>query len=124
MGIRSVKNKTSNFLFQCLTLGSPLARLLTIGTGIGILSIVHLDSPGLPDLCLWERFLGYCPARGTTHALNAFLHGKWEEAIRYNPNVLIVMPVIIVILVTDILRLKRRYFPKDSPEKANPIQTI
>lgn len=105
MGTHFIKNKTLDFLFQCLSLGSPLARVVTFSIGILALTFVDVSSLRIPDFCIWERLFGYCPANGTTRALNAFFHGKWEEAIRYNLNILAVIPIITGILILDILKL-------------------
>ena len=102
MATCSKKSRTSDFLFQCLSLGSPLARVAAFTAGISALVLLDVTSSGLP--CIWEKLFGYCPANGTTRALNAFFHGKWEEAVRYNLNVVAVIPIIIGMLVTDILR--------------------
>lgn len=100
-----LKSKAINFLFQCLSLGSPLARVVAFSIIIIVLIFVDVSSLGFPNFCIWEMFFGYCPANGTTRALNAFFHGKWEEAIKYNLNVLVAIPLIIGILVADILKL-------------------
>lgn len=104
MGTRFIKSRALDFLFQCLSLGSPLARVVTFSMGISVLTFVDISSLRFPNFCIWEMLFGYCPANGTTRALNVFFHGKWEEAIRYNLNILAVIPIIIGILAVDILR--------------------
>jgi len=49
-------------------------------------------------LCLWSRLLGRpCPACGTLHALCAVLHGDLSLAWHANPNVVLVVPLLVVI---------------------------
>jgi hypothetical protein len=72
---------------------------------MGVLIMVDINSLGLPNLCLWKKVFGYCPADGTIHALNAFFQGKWEEAIKYNLNILFTIPIIFTLLFRDIFRL-------------------
>jgi hypothetical protein len=108
MGISFTDHRTSDFLYQCLSLGSPLARVVTLSVGISVLAFVDAGSLRFPDLCIWERISGYCPANGTTRALTAFFRGEWEQSIRYNVNILLVIPMIAGILVVDIFRLIKR----------------
>ena len=61
-----------------------------------------------PDLCLWRILLHLdaCPACGSMHALAAFFHGRWGEALAYNRNVLITAPVLIALAVKDALNTR------------------
>lgn len=108
MGTRFIKNKALAFLFQCLSLGSPLARVVTFSIGISILAFIDISSLELPNLCIWERLFDYCPANGSTRALNAFFHGKSEEAIKYNLNIIIIIPIILTLIFRDIFRLSAK----------------
>ncbi len=110
MESRSRRPSIADFVFQCLCLGTPLARVVVIGTGIGVLAFVDASSLKLPDICIWDRLLGVCPAEGTTRALSAFLHGRWHEAFRYNVNILATVPLIAALLTADIGRLASRGF--------------
>jgi len=115
MGTR-LKNRALDFLFQCLSLGSSLARVVTLSIVIGVLASVYLSSIGFLDFCIWEKLFGYCPAKGTTRSLNALFHRKLEEAIRNNLNILVVIPVITGILVADILRLIKTWILLRKPQ--------
>jgi hypothetical protein len=119
MGTQFIKSRALDFLFQCLSLGSPLARVFTFTIGISVLTFVDISSLRFPNFCIWERLLGYCPANGTIRALNAFFHGEWGEAIRYNLNILVAIPIIIGILAMDILKLvkTRKYFKNAHNDK-------
>jgi hypothetical protein len=117
MGTSFIKHRTSDFFYQCLSLGSPLARVVTLSIGISVLAFVDAGSLKFPDFCIWERIFGYCPADGTTRALRAFFHGEWEQAMQYNLNILFVIPMIAGILVVDIFKLiKRRSARISSPD--------
>lgn len=92
-----------------LSLATPESRVLLITAGCLALAVTPLHVlDGLPNLCLLERLTGYCPAHGTTHALAALLHGDLRRALAYNPNVLIVAPLLLHTLAGDLYRLLRR----------------
>lgn len=101
------RNKIMNFLCGFITLGSPAARITIFSSGMIILAFVDLESLNLPDFCIWEKIFGYCPADGTIRALNAFFHGMFSKAVRYNINVIFVIPVLIGVVISDITRLVR-----------------
>jgi len=63
-----------------------------------------------PDLCLWKSLfhLGACPACGSLHALAAFFHGRFGEALAYNRNVLITAPGLVALAVGDALSVGGR----------------
>jgi hypothetical protein len=63
-----------------------------------------------PNLCLWRNLLhlGACPACGSLHALSAFFHGRWGDALTYNRNVLITGPGLIALAVKDTLSAIRK----------------
>jgi len=56
-----------------------------------------------PGLCLWRALfhLGSCPACGTLHALAAFFHGRFGDALAYNRNVLITGPGLVALAAED-----------------------
>ena len=62
-----------------------------------------------PDLCLWRCLfhLAACPACGTLHALAAFFHGRFGDALAYNRNVLITAPLLVILAARDVFRLIR-----------------
>lgn len=93
---------------RVLSGATPASRLAIIAAGCGALALVPvrtLDS--LPDVCLWERIFGWCPAHGTLHALAALLHGHPATAVAFNPNVALVVPVLAAIVAMDVVRLLR-----------------
>ncbi len=63
-----------------------------------------------PDLCLWRALfhLGSCPACGSLHALAAFFHGRFGEALAYNRNVLITGPGLVAVALEDAYGLVRK----------------
>lgn len=103
------KNKIVYFLWQCLALSSPSGRICIFTIGMGILAFVDIGSLGLPHICFWRTLFGYCPADGTTRGLNAFFHGRIEEAVNYNLNILLLMPLIVGIFIKDILNLTKSF---------------
>jgi hypothetical protein len=86
-------------------------RLLAVGivvTGFCILSPEALSRG--PDLCLWRNLLhiGACPACGSLHALTAFFHGRFGDALAYNRNVLLTAPGLIGLAVKDAFSVIRK----------------
>ena len=63
-----------------------------------------------PNLCLWRALfhLAACPACGSLHALAAFFHGRFGDALTYNRNVLITGPGLIALAVEDGYSLVRK----------------
>jgi hypothetical protein len=63
-----------------------------------------------PNLCLWRALfhLGSCPACGTLHALAAFFHGRFGDALAYNRNLLITGPGLLALAVEDGYGLVRK----------------
>ncbi|HOG48132.1 MAG TPA: DUF2752 domain-containing protein [Anaerolineae bacterium] len=87
---------------------TPASRLIAIGVACGALAIIPLPVlDRLPQLCLWERLFGWCPAHGTTHALAALLHGDVPRALSYNLNIVIIAPLLLAIAARDICLLLR-----------------
>ena len=63
-----------------------------------------------PDLCIWRHLfhLAACPACGTTRALAALFHGEIARAWRFNHNVVITGPGLILLAGLDGVRLLRK----------------
>ena len=63
-----------------------------------------------PDLYLWRALfhLGSCPACGSLHALAAFFHGRFGDALAYNRNVLITGPGLVAVALEDAYGLVRK----------------
>ena len=63
-----------------------------------------------PNLCLWRAlfYLAACPACGSLHALAAFFHGRFGDALAYNRNVLITGPGLVALAVEGAYRLVRK----------------
>ncbi|HOJ30556.1 MAG TPA: DUF2752 domain-containing protein [bacterium] len=103
---------SKNRIAEFLALGCPAARVIVMSAGMIFLACVNLESLRIPDLCIWEKIFGYCPAHGTTRALSAFFHGRFCEATRHNLNVLFIVPTLAGIILTDVVRLIKRNLEK------------
>ena len=108
MAIRSLKSKVLAFLLECVSLATPAGRLAAFGTGIAVVVFLVPKAGSFPDLCLFDRFFGYCPACGTTRALSCFFRGQFPAALSFNRNVLVTGPLIIFIFLKDLLSLLKR----------------
>ena len=64
-----------------------------------------------PDLCVWRKLLhiAACPACGSTRALAAFFHGRWQEGFAYNRNVVLTAPGILFLILRDSFGLARDF---------------
>ena len=71
-----------------------------------------------PDFCLWRILLhlGACPACGSMHALAAFFHGRFGDALAYNRNVLVTAPGLIALAVEDAFSVIRKLVSGESQE--------
>jgi hypothetical protein len=61
----------------------------------------------LPSVCLNRLIFGFCPACGSLRALVRLFHGDLTGAVRFNPNVLLTGPVLVVLLLTNLKRALR-----------------
>lgn len=60
----------------------------------GLLYVFGPHAPFWPQ-CLFHRFTGLdCPGCGMTRAAGALVHGRWAEAFRYNPVLMVLLPVL------------------------------
>ncbi|MFA5008462.1 MAG: DUF2752 domain-containing protein [Candidatus Omnitrophota bacterium] len=96
-----------NFLIECISLSTPRARLAIFSIAILFLCLVDLPRLRIPDLCIWKRMFGFCPAEGSLRSLNAFFRGNFSESIRYNLNIVVILPVLLSVIVKDALGVFR-----------------
>jgi len=72
------------------------------------------DSSRAHTLCMFRRFTGIpCPACGSTHSLIALSHGRFIEAMQYNPIGFILglgMFVVPVWILADLLNKKESFY--------------
>jgi len=61
------------FFIECISLSTSSARLTVLFVALLFLCLLDLSNLGIPDLCIWEKMFGFCPAEGTLHSLTAFL---------------------------------------------------
>jgi hypothetical protein len=93
------------------TFSHDVVRAALVLLALGAFCLIPLDTwMRVPDLCLWRRFfhLAACPACGSTRALVSFFHGEWLAAWKYNANVVVTAPSLMVLVVSRSLRLWRR----------------
>jgi hypothetical protein len=82
--------------------------MLLLGAAIAFLAAVPPSLiERLPSFCLNRHILGWCPGCGSLRALVYLFHGEVGQAIKYNPNCLIVAPVLILLLLASVRRWER-----------------
>jgi hypothetical protein len=96
---------------------------------LGVFCLIPLDTwTRIPDLCLWRRLfhLAACPACGTTRALVCFFHGEWPAAWKYNANVVVTAPSLMVLVVSYSFKLWRRLrsAPPSNLRSASGLNTV
>jgi hypothetical protein len=96
---------------------------------LGAFCLIPLDTwMRAPDLCLWRRLfhLAACPACGSTRALVCFFHGEWPAAWKYNANVIVTAPSLMVMVVSYNLRLWRRLrsAPSSNLRSSSGLNTV
>lgn len=85
---------------------TPNQRRIAIGLGLvaaglglwALRSYQPTDQSFFPK-CIMHQWTGlHCPGCGTTRACHALLQGRWYEAIRFNPMLIIGGPIIALVL--------------------------
>lgn len=79
------------------------ARMMLLGCGAFAAAMLALclyqsgpNATWIPP-CLFHRLTGFfCPGCGMTRAIHAALHGRFVEALRYNPPGVMMIPVLLV----------------------------
>jgi len=69
------------------------------------LALVYDPAWPLPELCLWEKLFGYCPARETVRALHWLLRGHFQESLRTNTKAMVIILVGSAIAIRDMALL-------------------
>ena len=93
------------------TFSHDVARAALVLLALSAFCLIPLDTwMRAPDLCLWRRLfhLTACPACGSTRALVCFFHGEWPAAWKYNANVVVTAPSLMVLVVSRSVRLWRK----------------
>ncbi len=83
---------------------SPKPRLivvLCVATGIFVVAMLvfrslgSVDSPWVPKCALHHLTGLHCPGCGTTRAIHALANGRFGDAIRFNPLLILGLPAIL-----------------------------
>ena len=63
-----------------------------------------------PTLCIWRILLGVpCPGCGLTRGVCFLVHGKWAEAIRFNPLSLLAIGIFMSNILYEVFGLFANY---------------
>ena len=94
--------------------GIPRILVLVMALAFFVLMPPEMVSHG-PNLCLWRHLfhISACPGCGTVRALAAFFHGHVLDALRFNLNVVVTAPVLLVLFASDFMRFFRRRITRE-----------
>ena len=109
MASRSIRNKLGNFVSQCISLSSSEGITTVFGIAILVMFFLNPQHIPLPDLCLIKKIFGYCPACGTTRALTCFFKGEFAESIKYNCNVILTAPLIVLLFLKNLIKVMGKW---------------
>ena len=88
----------------------PIAIAIAIGIFITIYYTFDPESNLFPQ-CIFYQLTGWeCAGCGSQRMLHALLHGDVVAAWHYNPAILIVSPILLVMLIASFFRNKKPRF--------------
>lgn len=73
---------------------------------IGVLALLYRVGPhsGILPKCLLKSWTGYhCPGCGMTRAVDATLHGRIAEAFAYNPVIMTLLPLVMLMIGVELV---------------------
>lgn len=81
-----------------------LAVLLVLAAGVYILVRFDPMQSVVYPKCVFHEITGlYCPGCGAARAFHALLHGRFLEALDFNPLLVVTLPVIIIMVVLELV---------------------
>ena len=84
--------------------GSLLQAKLLLAAVTALVAVPPSFVERLPSVCLNHRLFGWCPACGSLRALVRLFHGDVAAAVRFNPNVLVTAPLLVLLLLDSLRR--------------------
>lgn len=80
--------------------------LLVLGLlagGVVFYALVDPASARFIPKCIYHTLTGWeCPACGTQRAFHALLQGEFDQAVRYNPFIILLSPYLLALLYTTL----------------------
>lgn len=102
---KAIKNR----FFEIISLSGPKSRIfifLSVLLGLFLVPLSFLEN--LPNFSLCSRMLGsYCYSAGITRGVSSLLKGDLNLAIDYNFLSIPVLIIIILIIISDIIKIKK-----------------
>lgn len=91
-----------------IAIAFPMAMMLiAVVATTGLRVIPSVDSPWIPK-CTIHRLTGlHCPGCGTTRAVHAIANGRVQDALRFNPLLILGLPVMILAIAVQRHRERR-----------------
>lgn len=85
-------------------------RALAVGMSgfalVIVTTVLYFKGPrggGWFPTCAFHRITGLeCPGCGMTRAVHAALHGRWADAFHFNPAGMLILPVLMILLGSQI----------------------
>jgi Protein of unknown function (DUF2752) len=72
--------------------------------------------------CLWHSLgFAHCWGCGITRAAIALMQGDVQRAIRLNPSICAVAPLVLCVYATQLSQALRASFPTEMPERIAPL---
>jgi hypothetical protein len=81
-----------------------LYAVLSVAAVVALMAVPPSFVERLPSVCLNHRLFGWCPACGSLRALSRLFHGDLAAAVRFNPNVLVTAPLLVLLLLDSLRR--------------------
>jgi hypothetical protein len=83
---------------------SLLQAALLLAAVIALATVPPSFVERLPSVCLNRHIFGFCPACGSLRALIRLFHGDVAGAVRFNANVLVTAPLLVLLLLGRLRR--------------------
>lgn len=80
----------------CCNAAILLATLLVCVAGISLFRFFEPTDASFFPKCTLHQMTGlHCPGCGSTRAVHALVHGRWIDALRFNPMLIFGMPLLV-----------------------------
>lgn len=87
----------------------PLIVLaIAVVAAVFFFAVNPADAPFPYPRCWFKLLIGWdCPGCGTSRALHSLMHGRFCEALDYNPGLVVILPLVLLMVLADTGRYPR-----------------